>query len=913
MRPRWTNLSESDQATFRAATAFLGGRLEERATVWWALRLRPGDTVKRQALLGVIDSAAGRKIREPWRSAWRLIEESWDAPPVEEHTSTGVYSVQHRLRSGERSRSLVAAIVSLVASRLRVEPFSDSHGHFREPPRRPKRVEDLLTTRLTSGRIVDPALLGLENLTDGAFLLSLCLALESAVANGLETARRIGWDGGRLLWRTGQLYRVYYVSADERGEGLHEPDESHRGIAPSAKLLHAAVSRLVDIDVSSAVQLVRRWKLTNSPVYLRLWAALSRDSRVTSSNEIGAWLLSLDDRHFWKLHEFPEIAELRARRFNDLSAHEQTALIARIRRRPPRNQWPKGIEAERLKRARLYWAVRELRRIEIAGAPLPKRSKSWLDKEILEFQDLSQMTRADEGFPDSPSASLVPARPDSKYGSLAGEERLSTLETSLSLARRGWDDDSSEGAADWIKQPGNQGRILADLESVPDGGSSFAQVWSQFGWVHSPGTGTAEDGGEYDSSAEGVRVLSLLDRLPDATFRKAVDGISHWFYAWRRRVVNRPEGLSVWLKLWPIAVEATNAEQRVGEEIHLKRVVQSSDDSEPIDFDTLNTPAGKLVGVFLDACPGVQGGDCPFGSESSPRRMRDAISAASGRSGLIALHRMIEALPYFLAADPDWTQEHLVGPLMADNPEAMVLWRAVARQTRFSGVLTIIGGPMAERATDQRLSRETRSSFVFSLVIECLHAFREQREPAVPCTRIQQMIRSLDDEVRAYGAAAIQRFVLDVSASNEGGDAASSPEQVFRSAAAPFLELVWPQERSLSTPGVSRALADLPATARGEFANAVDAIACFLVPFECWSMVDYGFGGEDDDKPNLSIINNCEKAAGLLRLLDLTIGTSEGSVIPHDLADALNQVRRVAPRVADSRIFRRLATAARRG
>ena len=64
-----------------------------------------------------------------------------------------------------------------------------------------------------------------------------------------------------------------------------------------------------------------------------------------------------------------------------------------------------------------------------------------------------------------------------------------------------------------------------------------------------------------------------------------------------------------------------------------------------------------------------------------------------------------------------------------------------------------------------RLGRETRRSLVFSLVIECLHAFHEQREPAVPYARIQQMIRSLDDEVRAYGAEAVQRFVRDVSVS----------------------------------------------------------------------------------------------------------------------------------------------------
>ena len=175
-------------------------------------------------------------------------------------------------------------------------------------------------------------------MTDRSFLVSLALALDAAVINGLDIARRIGWDGERRLWQLGQLHRVYYVPAAERADGEHEPDEFNRGIAPSVKLLHAVVSRLVDIDISGAVEFVRRWKLTNSPVHLRLWAALSRDSRVTPANEVGAMLLSLDDRRFWNLDDYPEIAELRAKRFGELDPHEQAKLTARIRKRPPRNQ-----------------------------------------------------------------------------------------------------------------------------------------------------------------------------------------------------------------------------------------------------------------------------------------------------------------------------------------------------------------------------------------------------------------------------------------------------------------------------------------------------------------------------------------------------------------------------------------------
>ncbi len=147
MRPRWANLNELDRAAFSATIAFLTGRLAERATVDWGLRLKANDTIKRLALLDLIDSPEGRKISEPWRSAWRLVEESWNNPAVEDHASTGAYHAQHRLHAGDRSGSLVTAIVELVAPRLKVEPFSDVHLHFRKLPRRPKKVEDLFPAR----------------------------------------------------------------------------------------------------------------------------------------------------------------------------------------------------------------------------------------------------------------------------------------------------------------------------------------------------------------------------------------------------------------------------------------------------------------------------------------------------------------------------------------------------------------------------------------------------------------------------------------------------------------------------------------------------------------------------------------------------------------------------------------------
>ena len=905
MRLLQLSLNARDQATVRSTVAFLESRLEEKETVEWALSLGPDNILERQAILHLLNTSEGISLREPWRSAWRLIEEFWDDPVPDFYGRMGVYNVQDRLRSGERSGALVSAIVDLVAPRLSIEAYGKWQLQFHKFPKRPKKFHDLFQASLTSGKIVDPASLGLQEVTEGEFLVSLANALDAAIIRGLDIARRIGWRELYLF-----LNRVYYVSESERGEEIDEPDKHREGIAPSVKLLHSVVARLVDIDYSAALDFISRWKRKDSPIHLRLWAAMSRCSRITPASEVGDFLLHLNYRIFWDVQHHPEITELRARRFSEFDDATQKAITRRIRKAPPRNKWPKNAEADRIEKARLYWVVRELKRIEVAEATLPPRDKIWLESNIGRFPDLAEMNRIDEGFLESPKGQIVPPNPDRSLDSLEGIDRLRALEQALSASRRGWDDDPAGRASDWIREKDNCVRILEDIEATSDGGAEFPKVWERFGWVHSPSEDQGQETHARDLSTETGRVLVLLAKLPNETLSEAIGGISHWLSCWEKYVVDMPNWSAVWLRAWPLAVETTNAVQPLNEEPNLNVVMQPGSDG-PHDLDTLNLPAGKLVGVFLAACRKKKENSRPFGGSSDLGKVRDHAINASGRSGLIAKHRMIEVLRDFFV-DEEWTKEHLIRPLRADDAGALALWRAVGRQTQFTDILEIIGNDMVDRTTDSQLGRETRGSLAFSLVIESLYALREGREPAVKQDSIQQMIRSLDDEVRAECAGAITRFISDLSKQSDQVSDPLSPEHLFQSAAKPFLQQVWPQERSLTSPGISDRLSRLPAITRSEFAKAVKAIERFLVPFDCWSMGEYGMYGDDDGTPKLAMINDEAKAEALLRLLHLTVGTAENATIPYDLGDALAQVRGVAPNLARTPEYRRLETAARR-
>lgn len=912
MKPNWGALSESDRTAYRVISAFLNGRLEERETINWALRIHPNEDYKRLAVLDLLDSLDGVKISDPWKTAWRLIEENWEHPKIERHESSNrSFYASSRLNHGDRSTSLVSALVNLVAPRLHVDPFNRLDLKYTKLPRRPKKIEDLFKIGLESGPLVDPDEIKLSKIQDLHFLISLAHALEAAIVAGLNAIRQIGKDFETWPWVLGQLNRVYFVSKSDRPTDQHEPDEFHTGIAPSAKLLYAVVDQIKRIDVSKALEFARRWREMPSGIHVRLWAALARDKRIESASEVSRKLLNINDRQFWTAELYPEVAELRACRYGQLGLADRKHISSRLREGPPRSIWRKKMDAEIFQKVRLNATVTEFRRIQLSGGKLLKSDEVLLKKSVDEIPDLARIEKADAGFLTTPKMRSVHPIPDIRYDALTGKARLKELDAALSVERDSWSEVPTKGAADWIISPGNALLILSDLEQANDAGGAYFRVWERFGWTHAPAKTKEKESPSEDR--ERKRVLKLLRQLPETTIRPAIDGISHWLSTWLENSKQTAASYAVWMRIWPLAVEATNKLPEVDDELDLETIVrrvqvQAADEN----FDTLNPPVGKLVGVFLSACPNLSEVSDPFAKNGRLRKMRGAVISAQGKSGSIARHRLIESLSYFLRADPEWTKANLVSPLVHGGDESLKLWRAVARRTRFTDVLEILGEQIVEHATDTRLSKQTRGVLVLSLVVECLHALREHREPAIAFNRVQQMIRSLDDESRAEAADVVRRYLVDLSGPVPRKNKSFAPEQLFRSSVVPFLRNVWPQERSLSRAGVSKAFADLPFAAGESFADAVSLIERFLVPFDCWSMMDFGFRVGDGENAPLQLINNQKKASALLQLLDLSIGTVEGAIVPHDLAEVLDHIRKEAPRLAEKAAFRRLAAAARR-
>ena len=898
-----SDLDAQDRARFRTATSFLEGRLAEPEVVDWALRLKPDRQIERAAIFELLlGPPSPPRLPEPYATAWPLILESWSYRATGDSPASALRQIRRRLRRGERSGNLVDAIANFAAPRLEVRPLQARPWSPSRKSRRPKKLSDLLSAGLTSASLVFDFQthridIGLDELADTAFLHAVASGLMSAVDRGLYIARRI-YGGNEQDWPPmASPLRVYFVPPeigvndwDRPGGRVFEPDAPIRGVGPAAKMLHAILQRIAELDAGTARSFLERWRRSDMAVYRRLWAAAARNADAVSAAEVGEFLTALDDSEFWNFPSFPEFAELRAVRFGELEPETQALIVKRLRRGLPRKFFPRKMEAEEIRSKRRGFAAMELRRIEIGGGTLSTQDQDWLLEATDEFPGLKKMA-IDGGFRDPWVRPCIPPSiaPRSRFDDLEGESRLQALEDALSS------ETFHDQATDWLRQSDHVIHILHDLEGAASLLNRFPRVWDSFGHIHTqPGSETR------DAESESARVLALLDQISDETIEAAINGICHWLYMWSEHVIRSEVGRQVWLRIWPCAVKLTNATE--------------TGEAEPEQIDPFHLPVGKLLRVFVALFQFKNEIRDPFGDGSLLTRMRDCSIAAPGRSGLIAHCQFTQKLPEFLQIAPAWARQRLIDPLLMENEKSVLLWRAVASTWIDSDVLETIGAEASKRVLDDRLGKDTRKDLVSRLVHEGLTAFRDRRDPSVSLALISQTLRTADDEIREEAAYEIRQFQDDAYKSGQGPQALGIS---FRSIIKPFLERVWPQERSLATAGVSHHLSCLPAVSGEALPEAVDEVERFLVPFYPCSMLSYGFHegdmAEQMRMPQLAdVIDDAKKAQALLHLLDLTIGDSENSAIPGDLSGALDRIASKAATLTSCPAFRRLAAAARR-
>lgn len=870
----------------------LDRRLTDGAMLRWAAGLKPHQASERRAVANEVEWRLDQSVPEPWRTAWRLVADAHLAPVVSEDRHED-HRLERRVKSGDRSSGLIANIARLVAPRLDVGWRAEMAGNGGHQSRKPRAVGDLLILSLTSGRVELGSGLSLDGVNETAFLVELAEALEAEVVRGLQLGRRIGWHRGRGPWWLGGLDRIRL----RHGDQANDPDRFHTGIAPAVRVLMHALDRLATVDAAAARPFLQRWLARSDSVHQRMWAAAAISPALADADQASNFLMQLSPEHAWEARGFPEFAELRAVRFPEFGTVAQRAITDTLLRGPPSKVLGRHGTAEERKRWRVGLIVRELTRIEATGAELPPRARDWLSEHRSAFEEFVAGA-VDSGFPVEPSAGWVSPSPDADLDALDGEVLPATIDARLRSGGSHWDG-PSRGARDWIKAPGRPLRLARALIAAPDSTERFGMAWDVLGHYFRPQAGEDEQAMGLSNSLPVAReVLRAVLAMSDPVLGEATSGLADWLANWARHLGGDGEVPRAIARIWPFAV-ASGRETKDPKEYE----DETRAEAKRVSHDSLNSPIGDLTGAFLGVCPGLAKVARPFEVDADLRVVRDLVAQTPGRPGIVARYRCTTALPWFMRADPAWTEEALLSRLEA-GPESDILWHAVAYSDNRRHVVARLGRLMARRAMGDGLEKEIRRSLVervcFALLNDMLDGLT--LDDFIPDAL--QMLRSVPDELRADAARAVERFANYFAKQAEGAHA--PPEEAFDRAIQPFMQRVWPQERILVTPATAKALASIPAASGRRFAAAVAALRRFLVPFESWSVYDWGIEASDGHAVPAGIIVGANEAAAALDLLDLTIGHNPDVRVPRGLDLMLATISAQGQALRRDARFRRL-------
>jgi hypothetical protein len=583
------------------------------------------------------------------------------------------------------------------------------------------------------------------------------------------------------------------------------------------------------------------------------------------------------------VNKYPEIAELRAVRFRDLGHAQQAYLEQRLMQLPPANFWKRGIPRDRKNQYRRQRAATELRRIQAGHADLSEVAKSWLSKQA----NSAEHVVIDTDFPQGVQARWIGPE-DTTFAPADADAILPELDHALGE----W---GSQGTLEFMTN--NADLVLKALEEAPEVSAKSKDVWGNIGRAIAPGKVDATS--KKRATAQQTRkLLELAIDLPDSTMRLAAGRMSSWLGEWPASAPEIALRAKLWLRLWPFAVEITNARKPADENRQIMGDRQQPAEDQ-LALTALNTPVGYLMSAFLKMCPNLSTAPKPFAKEPL-RTLREKAILATGPSRLQVLHHFLSHITYMRRADRSWTDENLLDRLR-DGADGNEMWGAVAQNSVLTyGAMRRIGKRMAQVAMSSDLSVETRARLAERIVIRVLVDISENKKSAVALPDVQQMLRLGGDRVRSASGSAIGIFV------EEPGD--GTPEERFVAGAKPFLNEIWPKEKTLRSKSLADALADLPAKSGSRFAEAVSAVAPFMVPFDCWSLWEFGlFGPGDPQEKTLRDLANAQDAEALLNLLDLSIGAEERATVPYDLDRALSQIAGTDPALERDLRFRRLS------
>jgi hypothetical protein len=724
----------------------------------------------------------------------------------------------------------------------------------------------------------------LRHLSDG-LLFAILEKGTSVLDDALVLSADIGWitkDFDRPNYSVNRVFEFDREDSKDDGDDTDDkdPDAHNNDFAPLVRLLGSGLSALASKNTHLAIRILRSWhdRLHLGGLFLRLRAFGAWDRRLSTASEVGKFLIDLPDHPFWRWTTFPEIATLRVTRWNDLDESGQIELSQRLLKGPDDTIFGREVDDE----TKFYHRDHEVARLVDSGAQVDERFHRIVEarrKSDGEFP--ARVPRTELGLSGFRLSSVSPGEPD-KFNHVTEQQLLSTLVASQKT--RGFGD--GDHAEAFARTTNGKKRILEALILMHPIDALFAP---SFDLLLSYPHEKPEDPLAERELAQ--RIVSFAIKLPLEQIEHSVSRLCYWLDAMDEKVGQLAGAEDLWVKLIP------SAEKLANEKDHPEHYSGEND----LTSAALNEPVGHLIAFAFRRCPPISEGK----RVQLPRHLFEQLKHMRGRARELLANRMAVAMNYFILTDETLLSEIVIGAMMGSGPAGNRLWEAFARYSRVPGpkLWGLLEDALLKHMYSADLTPDARRRLSEMCVVVWTSGGKDY---ALEAARLRSALTLANDDVRA--AVAWQFVSVFRTKAVDGGDDLPAAE-TWKRIGRRFFNEVWPLEPTLQSSASANDFAEIPAAVGvAHFADAVNVIAPFLVPFKVWS-VKTEFGLEPSESSTKILVKRF--ADELLTLLSLSISENQGYPVD-DLGGLLDQLLAFHPNLQTDYRMQRLRKAALR-
>jgi hypothetical protein len=646
------------------------------------------------------------------------------------------------------------------------------------------------------------------------------------------------------------------TDVDVPSVAAHEQNAFREGFLPIVRVIAELWSRLITKNARAGRGIMHEWQDSNFRLVhrLALYAAADPQVRAQQAAEV---LIRLPQGELFLTNSQVEVHRLIRSRWGEFPAKQRQLIEARIVDGPPVDWFNEGVDLSRpMDRYRFQLLVD----LERSGVPLGKKASDLL----------AEIRKRHPTWRDAEPEKVGFAMWQRSVAPVVGDKaKLASVPSDqLVLAAK-----KAADEADFMDGDSWQGQCQAEPITAFDGivNAPASERWHESTWR--PLLWASTKIADVDVLN---RMAALLVAWPEtAPFEGTASGAAFWM----DQVSDKLKAPVLW-KLWDFI------ERRSPRRTELS--------NKDIFSDALNDPAGNLASVLLKRTPR------PKAQAELGKQLRSRYEKLIGGGdifSLLARVRLSAAVAFLFERAPEWTTAKLLPSFDWHAPEALAMWsaRKYANHIGSGELFRLTKKPFFELFSRPDVREEDLHAFSDWLAAILLANQAGKAEYALTTSEVRSILR------RA-GQASLSTFAHRLAMEMESAKP-EQKEKVWNEIVGPIFEGSWPLDVELQTPRATFKLVQILLAAGSAFPIAATAITPFVRSESCRDHTSiYSISHANDDLYR-------EAPEKMLDLLSAVAGDAPDRSL-YGLTTALDKLQEVAPQLAQTKQFQRLAAQA---